>query len=263
MQSVSYIHGTEGAEQERLALLNHLTNAPFIRFLELEETASVLEVGSGLGILTQEVARRVPKGRAIGVEYSAEQLRRASLASVNLHFVQGDAHHLPFDEESFDTVYCRYLLEHVREPVIVLKEIGRVLVPGGRAFAQENNILVNVFYPECPLFDAIWQKFAVLQERLGGDALIGKRLLVLFREAGFHNVELSIQPEIHHAGTETFRPWIENQIGNVEGCMEEFQKRHLATEDEIIRAIEELRAFVERDDASAIFYWNRASGVKL
>ncbi len=263
--TTAYIHGTDTSEQARLALLNRLTNEPFIKFLELDETASVLEVGSGLGILAREVAERTPSGEIWGVEYSADQLSRArdSAAVRNLHFIQGDAHALPFAAERFRTVYCRYLLEHVADPVEVLREMRRVLRRGGRALAQENNILINVFYPECPRFDAIWERFAELQARLGGDALIGKKLLALFKQAGFDRVKLSLQPEIHHAGMETFRPWIENLIGNVESGAAALEGQNLATADEISEAIREVRSFAERDDGSAIFYWNRASGVKL
>jgi SAM-dependent methyltransferase len=262
MEKATYIHGTESAEQARLRLLNELTNRPFIEFLELEETSSVLEVGSGLGILAQEVARVVTRGEVYGVEYSPEQLARAEVSEPNLHLIRGDAHHLEFEDARFDVVYCRYVLEHVAHPAQVLCEMRRVLKPGGRVFVQENNILVNMFYPECPRFDALWRAFAVLQEKLGGDALIGKKLLPLLKEAGFEEIRLSIQPEIHHSGKQSFRPWVENQIGNVEGAAAAIESHQLATGEEIQRAIDELRALLERDDAGAFFYWNRASGVK-
>ncbi|MBA3766772.1 MAG: class I SAM-dependent methyltransferase, partial [Acidobacteria bacterium] len=75
--TAAYIHGTDTSEQARLTLLNRLTNEPFIKFLELDERASVLEVGSGLGILAREIAERAPLGEIWGVEYSADQLSRA------------------------------------------------------------------------------------------------------------------------------------------------------------------------------------------
>lgn len=258
----AYIHGTEASEQARLALLNRLTNAPFIEFLDLDDGASVLEVGSGLGILAREVSERVPGGQVCGVEYASAQLALARSSARNLNFIQGDAHALPFIDERFDTVYCRYLLEHVANPLQVLGEMRRVLRPGGRALVQENNIPIITFYPECPAFESVWRKFAALQARLGGDALIGKKLFPLFKQAGFSEIRLSIQPEIHYAGTETFRPWVENLIGNVAGGAAELERQGLATREEIEETIAEMRAFAERDDASTIFYWNRALGVK-
>ena len=262
MEQAAYIHGTEPSEQARLRLLNELTNRSFIDFLQLAEDSSVLEVGSGLGVLAQEVARLVPAGEVFGVEYSAEQIASAEHLLPNLHFTQGDAHALGFADDRFDVVYCRYVLEHLADPLLALKEMRRVLKPGGKVFVQENNILVSLFYPECPRFEAIWVKFAALQERLGGDALIGKKLLPLLKRAGFEDVELSIQPEVHYSGRLTFRPWIENQIGNVEGAAKELESRQLATAEEISQAVVELKAWMGRDDACVFFYWNRAVGVK-
>src|SRR5262249_12226597 len=138
-----YIHGTDKTEQERLAALNRLTNPAFVEFLELRPACAVLEVGSGLGILAGEVAARVPQGEVIGLEFSTEQLPAAAVTQPNLRFQQGDAHRLPFDPARFDVVYCRYLLEHVADPVQVLREMRRVLRPGGWVCLQENNVLAN------------------------------------------------------------------------------------------------------------------------
>src|SRR2546425_7191050 len=83
----AYIHGTDATEQERLAALNALTNEPFLRFLDLKVTDTVLEVGSGLGILAGEAAQRVPLGEVCGIEHSGAQLARAPRDVANLRFL--------------------------------------------------------------------------------------------------------------------------------------------------------------------------------
>jgi SAM-dependent methyltransferase len=259
----SYIHGTAEEEQERLALLNRLTNAPFLEFLNLCGDEQVLEVGSGLGILAAEVSGKVPGGSVIGLEYSEDQLAKArSLEAASLSFQKGDAHHLPFEDSSFDVVYCRYVLEHLTRPADAVAEMHRVLRPGGRALAQENNILIIEFYPVCPTFDHVWRQFAVLQGQLGGDALIGKKLFPLFMQAGFEKIELSLEPEIHWSGSPNFRMWMQNVIGNVESGKDNLLERGLATGAEIEAAIDEVSGLMQRDDASMIFYWNRVVGIK-
>ncbi|PWT91817.1 MAG: hypothetical protein C5B54_04600 [Acidobacteria bacterium] len=262
MAKATYIHGTETSEQERLALLNRLTNPSFISFLELKESMRVLEIGSGLGILVGEIANRISRGAVFGIEYSADQLKRAIRSSSNLHMIRGDGHSLPFPENQFDAVYCRYVLEHVADPVHVLREMLRVLKSGGAAYAQENNISVVAFDPDCPMFDHIWRQFATLQTRLGGDALIGKRLYRFFREAGFRNIQLSYAPEIHHAGSKDFEGWVINLIGNVQSGKNMLIQEKLATTEEIDGAIAELESLMSRKDASALFHWNRASAKK-
>jgi ubiquinone/menaquinone biosynthesis C-methylase UbiE len=257
-----YIHGTEGEEQNRLASLNNMTNKSFIDFIELRKTDKVLDVGSGLGLLAKEVALKIPHGKVTGLEKSEEQIKLCPASVSNLTFIKGDAHNMPFDDNSYDVVYCRYILEHVANPLKVLNEVRRVLVNRGRLFVQENNILAIEMYPECPHFKKAWQKFALLQYELGGDALIGKKLYSLLKKSGFKKIVLSPAPEFHYYDLKTFGSWIENLIGNIEGARKKLIDYKLLTEEEIKNAINELRNFITLDDASTYFYWNRASAVK-
>ncbi len=263
MEAPTYIHGTSNEEQSRLSLLNQITNRPFIDFLDLETEGRVLEVGSGLGILAREVADQVPLGEVVGIEQASAQLDVArGRESANLRFVQGDAHALPFRDEEFDLVYCRYVLEHLSDPAKALEEMRRVLKVGGRVHLQENNILATEFFPDCLNFQLVWQQFAELQEALGGDALIGKKLFALLKSAGFDGVELSIQPEVHWQGSASFEPWISNLIGNLEGGRARLIEYALATSSEIDEAISDLRSLLRDPMSSAYFYWNRAKAVK-
>src|SRR4249919_897271 len=74
----TYIHGTEPSEQDRLAALNRMTNAAFIRFLDVPSGARVLEVGSGLGLLAVAVASAAEDVRVVGVELSRDQIAAAA-----------------------------------------------------------------------------------------------------------------------------------------------------------------------------------------
>lgn len=261
MSEASYIHGTSEPEQARLANLNRLTNQAFLEFLAINQESRVLEVGSGLGILAHQVAQRIPHGTVVGVELSSEQLARAP-AAPNLSWVRADAHQLPFPDQQFDLVYCRYLLEHVARPADVLAEMKRVLRLNGAIAVQENNILILDFWPDCPRFQALWRKFAALQQSLGGDALVGKKLFALLQQAGFEQIELSLAPEVHSTTSAGLRPWLENLIGNVAGAAEAWQSSGLASRAELDAAIDELRAFAQRSDASLYFYWNRARAMR-
>jgi ubiquinone/menaquinone biosynthesis C-methylase UbiE len=257
-----YIHGTDPSEQKRLILLNRLTNPAFVSFLEIPDKSRLLEVGAGTGILAIQLASMHTDSTIYTIEISYDQINNLQQKLDNLFFFQGDAHHLPFQDNSFDMIYCRYLLEHVRQPVCVLNEIYRLLKPGRKFFIQENNILIHVFYPTCPYFEYVWQQFAQLQKRLGGDAEIGKRLYVLLKHAGFRNIQLSIQPEIHAAGTAGFSDWVENIIGNIRSGEQMLFEKGLIEKRMINLAIKELHSLLQREDSAAYFYWNRAAAVK-
>ena len=260
-----YIHGTHSEEQARLSLLNHLTNGSFIDFIEIKPGDSVLEVGSGLGILADSVAIRFPESSLTGIEIAPEMIKKARMDfsnTPNLKFIEGDALSLSFDDASFDVVYCRYILEHATDPAKALREIFRVLKNGGRFFVQENNIFIYALYPDCPTFFFVLGKLAEIQSRMGGDAEIGKKLYSLIKQAGFRSINLSIVPEVHHYDMPTFDPWIVNSREIVKGARERLAALDGISISIIEKAIDEIDNLRKNPYASAYFYWNRASAVK-
>ena len=261
MSKATYIHGTDASEQQRLVELNRLTNGAFVQFLGVEPGTRALEVGSGLGILASRVAEAAERVSVVGLEVSWPQIAKAVRSDV-VRYVQADAHALAFRDDTFDLVYARYVLEHVANPEAVLREMRRVLCHGGRVAVLENDVSLIRFDPPCPVFDRVWGAFVDLQRRLGGDALIGRRLFRLLRSAGFRDVMLSVQPEAHWHGSPAWAAWVTNIIGNVESARQSLVKEGLSGKAEIDDAVTELSALAERTDGSAVFVWNRAAGKK-
>src|SRR5437763_793736 len=74
------------------------------------------------------------------------------------------------------------------------------------------------FDPPCPVFEEVFDAFQRYQATLGGDSLVGRRLYRLFRAAGFSQIELSVQPEVHWHGSPGFLGWMQNAIAIVEGA---------------------------------------------
>ena len=257
-----YIHGTNQKEQNRLRLLNKLTNQPFLDFVKIRPAQKVLELGSGLGIIAHGLAEQYPTAEITGIEFSSEQIDQCAPPPGNLRYLQGDIHNIPFEAETLDVVYGRYILEHVQHPLMVLREVYRILKPGGKIFLQENTISLSRLYPDCPVFDRIWGQFVTLQEKLGGDAEIGIKLFSLLHRAGFTNLTPSMAKEIHFRAKGTLEGWIDNLIGNVEGAAQKLIEFELCKEQDIQQALEELQNFKALPDASAYFYWNRMEATK-
>jgi ubiquinone/menaquinone biosynthesis C-methylase UbiE len=254
---MTYIHGTERDEQERLAGLNRISNRAFVEFLSVPSTADVLEVGSGLGILAADVASVAENVHVVGVEQAVVQIAAAA-RHPRVRYVQGDAHRLEFDDGAFDLVFARYLLEHVSDPTRVLSEMRRVTRQGGRVAACENDISLLRLDPPCAVFDGVWQAFQQHQRRLGGDSQIGRRLYRLFRDAGFSKIELSVQPEVHWHGSAAFPDWIQNLIGNLKSARQGLIESQLCSERQVDDAVAELAGLIQNGDASSCFMWNRA-----
>jgi arsenite methyltransferase len=105
---------------------------------ELRDGETVLDLGSGGGIDVLLSARRVgPKGRAIGVDMTDEMLelaRRnaADAGATNVEFVKGTIEALPLPDASVDVVISNCVINLAADKAAVLREIARVLRPGGR-----------------------------------------------------------------------------------------------------------------------------------
>ncbi len=100
---------------------------------QLRSGGRILDNGCGVGLLFE----KVPQQRLVGLDISAEMLRRAATCSDNV--VLGDSHNLPFSDNSFDAVFCRSLLHHLPQPEKAISEIHRVLRSGGEVVFVDTN----------------------------------------------------------------------------------------------------------------------------
>lgn len=135
----------------------------------------LLDIGSGTGTWVAWVAgSTLPSRRLIGLDYSAEMCgvageKAACIAESPRRFVNGDAEHLPFDDGSFDVVTCSNSFHHYPHQDVAIREMVRVLRPGGRLMLidgfRDNVIgwvLFDVFIhrgestPEAPVHHAPW-----------------------------------------------------------------------------------------------------------
>jgi ubiquinone/menaquinone biosynthesis C-methylase UbiE len=103
---------------------------------DLPDGAQVLEVAPGPGYFSIELAK-LGKQYVTGLDISktfVEIARKNALAEgAQVDFRQGNASHMPFSEASFDLILCRAAFKNFSEPVQALKEMRRVLRPGGKA----------------------------------------------------------------------------------------------------------------------------------
>jgi demethylmenaquinone methyltransferase/2-methoxy-6-polyprenyl-1,4-benzoquinol methylase len=96
----------------------------------------VLDVATGTAAAAMELVRR-SGCRVVGLDQSGEMLaearRRVDVAGLSdrIELVQGEAERLPFDDASFDGLTFTYLLRYVTDPLATLRELARVVRPGG------------------------------------------------------------------------------------------------------------------------------------
>jgi SAM-dependent methyltransferase len=104
----------------------------------LEPGERVLDLGSGAGTDSLVAAQMVGEaGCVTGIDMTLEMLAKArgaaaEMGATNVEFVEGEAEHLPFDDESFDVVISNGVIDLIPDKDTVFAELHRVLVPGGR-----------------------------------------------------------------------------------------------------------------------------------
>ena len=108
--------------------------------------ARLLDVACGPGLVSEAAAAR--GAEPVGVDVAAAMVERARSRCPGLAFVEGDAHRLPFEDESFDAVTMNFGILHLSRPEAAVAEARRVLVPGGRfaftAWVEEGNAVSDV-----------------------------------------------------------------------------------------------------------------------
>ena len=151
---------------------------------------SLLDVGCGPGTITVEFADRLEPGRVVGLDASAEVIGRASreFERDNLSFVVGDAYSLPFDDDTFDIAHAHQTLQHVADPVAVLRELRRVVKPGGLVAARDVDYAGLIWYPLVPGLAEWLALYSRVHRSNGGEPDAGRRLKAWAREAGFTQV---------------------------------------------------------------------------
>jgi ubiquinone/menaquinone biosynthesis C-methylase UbiE len=166
----------------------------------------LLEVGSGSGILCRMLAPQLqPGGWMMGVDISPEmtaEARKYTLSegiSSGITFETGKAEALPYPDASFDGAIAARLLLHVTDPDAVLREMKRVVKPGGRVVVMDWDFdTVTVDHPDQELSRRLlhWRN-----DHHGGNNWSGRQLWRRMQTAGLQN--LSVHPWVTVTHRET------------------------------------------------------------
>jgi ubiquinone/menaquinone biosynthesis C-methylase UbiE len=191
-----YIHGFTKTEQDRLISQSRFFEPYVYNDIDFSKCSHILEVGCGVGAQIQLLLRRWPHLKVTGIDISQSQINRAGeflkpyidSGRVSLHV--SDGRYLPFADNSFDGALVCFVLEHISEPLTLLKELKRVIQPGSQLYCTEAFNTSLYIYPSCPSFDNYWEIFNEYQKQLQGDPNVGVKLSNLALKADFAKATL-------------------------------------------------------------------------
>ncbi len=195
-RSKTYIHGY--SVEESLRLVDQANSiSDFLHYDSFwEEGSLVLEAGCGVGAQTRTIAALNPSSHFIAIDIATSSLKKAqemlnenSLDNVELQ--QADIFSLPFKDGYFDHVFICFVLEHLSKPEQSLKELYRVLKPGGTITVIEGDHGSTFFYPDSAVARKTIDAQVRLQQKNGGNANIGRQLHPLLSSCNFSEIAVS------------------------------------------------------------------------
>lgn len=117
-----------------------------------EEANSVLDIGCADGMFTNVILKATKAQKLIAIDVvktSVDWAKKHWKKNKKLKFIVGDAHNLKFKDSSFDAVFIMEVLEHVEDPLKVLRDVKKVLKKGGYAMflvPSDNNLFQIVWW---------------------------------------------------------------------------------------------------------------------
>ena len=188
----------------------------FVRFADVRDGDTVLDVGSGTGALAANVARMAPSSRIVGIDPAASYvaLAQSQRGSVLIHFEVSDAQQMRFDNGTFDRTLSLLVVNFIPDARKALGEMKRVTKPGGAVAAAvwdygEGMEMLRAFWDEAV---ALTPTNAARDER---NLPLCRRgdLARLWREQGLQDVvEEGLTIETRFASFDDFwTPFLERQ----------------------------------------------------
>ena len=186
----------------------------------LEPGMSLLDCGCGPGAITFGLAEAVAPGRVVGVDIEPTMVEQATRLAAdsgikNVEFTEGDIYDLPFEDGEFDIVFSHSVTEHLSDPVRALRELRRVVKPGGLAGIVKTDWTFPFIVPKSEGFSKFFELFEGGFNRIGGSLNRGRYLGAYMREAGFDVIEVRNQVsnsfgEATVPTAERFITWMDN-----------------------------------------------------
>lgn len=202
----------EIARLEKQAYLGVDREIKMLKNLGLEDNKVMLEIGSGPGFYTEILLNTFKNTDIVALDNDEALLSFAYKILGNKYndritFIHDDIIENSIPDEYFDIVIARFVFQHLKNPIKALKEIYRVLKPGGKVVIIDiDSELWGLTYPKNNLIKELNSNLSKFQSSLNGNREIGRSILTFMKLLNFKN--LNIESVINHSdilGKENFK----------------------------------------------------------
>lgn len=164
----------------------------------LRDDMDVLDCGCGPGFILEEILTALPGCRGVALEVEKHfivhlQKRFSERGIHRYRVINGDVTEIALPDNSVDFVVMRLVLEHLPEPLAALREVQRVMKPGGTAVMIDNDFDLHLkTYPHMPALKELYDAYCRCRIDQGGNPCIGRELPLLLQQAGFSDIRFDI-----------------------------------------------------------------------
>ncbi len=265
-QKIKYLHGFDRIEQQRLIDQAQFLEPYVYSGIDLEFKEHLLEVGCGVGAQSKILLRRFPHLKIDALDISPAQIEVAKKylkkevkeKRISLH--QRDAQTFSLKGPKRDAAFLCWFLEHVPDPLKVLKRVKAHLKPGAKIYCSEVFNQTLFVQPYSPEFLKYWFEFNDLQWSIGGHPFVGGSLGHYLKQAGFTDIQTEVRSFHFDSREPERRKMFVDYFYQILLSAKEVLIKEGRVSEEMVRRINKEVEKVKKSHESIFFYaWMRAT----
>ncbi|PEU20725.1 methyltransferase type 11 [Bacillus wiedmannii] len=164
----------------------------------LNDGMVIAELGSGPGFVTEKILEQFPNTKVTAIEiepllvdYARNYLEQKY--SNRCEVIQGSIMDTGLPDNSFDFAITRLVLEHLPNPVNAVREVFRILKPGGKAIFVDNDFEMHIMtHPHILELRELYEAYCQSRYAEGGNPKIGRELPYILKEGGFSKIDFEV-----------------------------------------------------------------------
>lgn len=199
-----YVMESPQEAQRLLAQAQASDMGPVLQLTGLQAGARALDAGCGPGGIARLIAERVgDSGELVALDLSAERLQECShllQGRPNVRLLQADVRSTALPGDSFDYIWCQFVLQYLPDRHRAIAELVRLARPGGKVVLSEIDGFGLYNWPFSEPLQLGSQRMIHAMEQTGFDLYVGRKLYSELRQAGLCDVRVHLLPQYVIAG---------------------------------------------------------------